>query len=111
MNLYPNEPCGRSLEQCPYDKRVHLAYFKAAGNPPERTDAELADALDNIPMKGIMRHIREEAAARLRANDGERRIEGWAYSQSDKRYVLITEFSKGCRPATLILHDPKGDSE
>ena len=24
---YPNEPCGRSLENCPHDKRIHLAYF------------------------------------------------------------------------------------
>ena len=27
--LWPNEPCGRSLEQCPYNKQDHIAYFKA----------------------------------------------------------------------------------
>ncbi len=27
--LWPQEPCGRSLEQCPYDKSQHIAYFDA----------------------------------------------------------------------------------
>jgi len=26
---WPNEPCGRSLEQCPYNKTEHIAYFRA----------------------------------------------------------------------------------
>jgi len=26
---WPNEPCGRSLEQCPYNKSEHIDYFRA----------------------------------------------------------------------------------
>ena len=26
---WPHEPCGRSLEQCPYNKSEHIDYFRA----------------------------------------------------------------------------------
>jgi len=29
---WPQEPCGRSLEQCPYNKMEHLDYFNAHKN-------------------------------------------------------------------------------
>jgi len=31
---WPHEPCGRSLEQCPYDKSEHIGYFNAHGDKP-----------------------------------------------------------------------------
>lgn len=34
---WPNEPCGRALNQCPYDKMEHVDYFQAhkTGKDPE----------------------------------------------------------------------------
>ena len=32
--LWPNEPCGRSLAQCPYNKSEHIDYFNAHGDKP-----------------------------------------------------------------------------
>lgn len=32
--LWPNEPCGRSLEQCPYNKAEHIEYFQSRGDKP-----------------------------------------------------------------------------
>ena len=29
---WPNEPCGRSLEQCPYNKQEHIDYFRGLRN-------------------------------------------------------------------------------
>jgi hypothetical protein len=31
---WPNEPCGRSLEQCPYNKAEHIEYFQSRGDKP-----------------------------------------------------------------------------
>ena len=33
--LWPNEPCGRSLEQCPYNKAEHIQYFQSRGDKPD----------------------------------------------------------------------------
>ena len=32
--LWPHEPCGRSLEQCPYNKAEHIEYFQSRGDKP-----------------------------------------------------------------------------
>ncbi len=32
---WPNEPCGRSLEQCPYNKAEHIQYFQSRGDKPD----------------------------------------------------------------------------